>query len=148
MFSATSDEATKGRGAVSEEKDRGDIICFPECSQPIHIFHNITFLHSLAVNFSVQSPWTLWTASNMVLMLSSNLRIHRYFCTMQSFSSLLHFPLFTLCSCYLPDAECPIRVVIITKGRHWGGRSIWQPQFYTFLWEETSLMNECLFQKF
>lgn len=120
------------QGSSFRGKGWGNIICFPECSQTIHTFHNITFLHSLAVNFSIQSPWTLWTASNMVLMLSSNLRIHRYFCAMQSFHSSLNFPLFTLCSCYLPDTECPIRVVIITKGRHWDGRSIWQPQFYTF----------------
>lgn len=76
------------------------------------------FLHSLAVNFSVQSPRTLWTASNMVLILfSSNLRIHKYFCAMQSFSCSLNILVFTLCSCYLPDAECPMRVVTITKDR-------------------------------
>lgn len=71
----------------------------------------------------------------MVLMLfSSNLRIRSHFCAMQSFSSSLNIPLFTFCSCHLPDAECPIRTMLSSQktGSKVGGRSIWQPQFYTF----------------
>lgn len=64
----------------------------------------------------------------------------------QQFTACSFF--FTLCSCHLPDAECPIRLMLLSQktGSKVGGRSIWQTQFYTFC-EKRSLMNKCLFQK-
>lgn len=65
----------------------------------------------------------------MVLMISSNLKIHRYFCAMQSFGSSLNIPLSALlllfARCWMPNKSCyhHKRQVVRCEGEAFGSHS-------------------------